>query len=74
MENTPGVKLAKLNVDENDRTADRLKVSAIPAVFAFYKGEVLSDFVGLLPEDKIKIWVENVAAAKEELAASKRTD
>jgi thioredoxin-like negative regulator of GroEL len=44
---TPNVRLAKLNVDEHERLPDMLKVSAIPAVFAFYKGDMIATFVGV---------------------------
>ena len=32
------LRLAKLNVDEHERLPSSLKVTAIPAVFAFHKG------------------------------------
>jgi putative thioredoxin len=54
------VKLAKLNVDENGETAAELSVTAIPAVFAFSKGQVVDKFVGGLPSNQIKLFLQRV--------------
>jgi thioredoxin-like negative regulator of GroEL len=55
------VRLAKLNVDDNDVLPAKLKVNAIPAVFAFYKGDLIAQFVGVPSAVDLKTWVENVA-------------
>lgn len=54
------VKLAKLDVDQNSETAAELSVSAIPAVFAFSKGKVVDKFVGGLPANQIRQFLEGV--------------
>ena len=56
-----GVRLAKLNVDEFDRVPQLLKVTAIPAVFAFRGGEAIANFVGCPSATDVATWVENVA-------------
>jgi thioredoxin 1 len=68
---TANVRLAKLNVDSHDRLPEKLKVSAIPAVFAFYKGELIAQFVGCPSAADLATWVSNVADPEEALKESK---
>ncbi len=65
MSKTPNARLAKLNVDEHDRLPEMLKVSAIPAVFAFYKGNMIATFVGVPSTADLATWVTNVADPEE---------
>ena len=44
------VRVGKLNVDDNPRTAERYQVMSIPTVLVFRKGEVAKSLVGLLPK------------------------
>jgi thioredoxin len=64
----PNVRLAKLNVDQFEKVPEMLKVSAIPAVFAFHKGDMIATFVGIPQQASLKNWVENVADPQEILA------
>ncbi|RJP41152.1 MAG: thioredoxin [Phycisphaerales bacterium] len=41
------VKVGKLNIDQNNDTAVRYSVSAIPTVLLFKSGEVVDRFVGM---------------------------
>ncbi len=60
------VELAKVNVDENPRTAATFKVQSIPAVFALRDGQVVDGFLGALPEAQVKAFVERLAPPKSE--------
>jgi len=50
--------LVKMNVDDAQETSNKYKVSGIPAVKMFRKGKVVDDFVGAVPEDFLKEWIE----------------
>jgi putative thioredoxin len=50
--------LAKLDVDQNQGPAMRYQVSSIPAVKAFVDGQVVDAFIGVIPEAKIKTFLE----------------
>jgi len=66
---TPGVTLAKLDVDANQQTAARFGIKGIPAVKAFRDGRVVSEFLGLQPRQNVERFVASLAPApvKEEL-------
>jgi len=50
--------LAKLNVDENPEISAKYRVMSIPSVKIFKNGEVSDEFIGLLPEDSIREWLD----------------
>lgn len=56
------VKMAKVNVDENQGIAGQLRVQSIPTVFAFFQGQPVDAFQGALPPSEIKAFVEKTAA------------
>jgi putative thioredoxin len=56
-----GVKLVKVNVDQNQMVAAQLRVQSIPAVFAFVDGQPIDGFMGALPASQIKEFVANLA-------------
>ena len=57
------VKMAKINVDENQMIAGQMQVQSIPTVFAFYKGQPIDGFQGAIPGSEIKGFVERVIEA-----------
>lgn len=50
--------LTKLNVDENPITTKKYSIRGIPAVKLFKDGEVVDEFVGVLPEQAIKDFID----------------
>ena len=62
--------LAKLNVDHNPQTASRYGIQGIPAVKGFRNGQVVSEFVGAVPEPQIRRFVDQlVPSAADSMAA-----
>jgi thioredoxin 1 len=51
------VKIAKLNVDENPKTTEDLRVRGIPALFMFKDGQVVSNKVGAAPKAALESWI-----------------
>ena len=58
------VKLAKINIDENQQIAAQLRIQSIPAVFAFKDGQPLDAFQGIIPEKKIIEFIEKSLGEK----------
>ncbi|ATG48203.1 co-chaperone YbbN [Celeribacter ethanolicus] len=56
------VKMAKVNVDENQMIAGQMRVQSIPTVYAFYKGQPVDGFQGALPPSQVKEFVTKIAA------------
>lgn len=57
------VKMAKINVDENQAIAGQMRVQSIPTVYAFFNGEPIDGFQGAIPGSEIKEFVARVVAA-----------
>lgn len=51
-------KLVKINVDENKEIAERYKVKSIPFIKIFYKGNIISEFNGLMYEPQFQKWLD----------------
>jgi thioredoxin 2 len=45
--------IAKLNTDENPRTASQFQIGAIPCMLLFKSGQLVDKLVGLLPREQI---------------------
>ena len=58
------VKLAKINIDENQQIASQLRIQSIPAVFAFKDGQPIDAFQGVIPEKKIVEFIEKSLGEK----------
>jgi thioredoxin-like negative regulator of GroEL len=53
-------KLVKINIDQHQELAEKLNISSIPAVFLFYKGNVVDTFIGFPDNDKLNKFFESV--------------
>lgn len=53
------VKLVKVNIDDpkNQPLAQQMRISSIPAVYAFKRGQPVDGFMGALPESQVKQFV-----------------
>ena len=49
--------LAKANVDQARQTAQQYQVRGIPSVKMFKNGKIIDEFVGAMPEENIKQWL-----------------
>ncbi|TRW98874.1 thioredoxin [Paracoccus sp. M683] len=56
------VRMAKVNVDENQMIAGQLRVQSIPTVYAFFQGQPVDAFQGAVPPSQIKQFVEKLIA------------
>ncbi len=52
------VKMMKLNVDENQKTATNFGVRSIPTIILFKDGKVLDTLIGLVPKDKLEAFAK----------------
>ena len=56
------VKIVKLNVDENPRTAEKYGIMSIPTLMLFKNGELASRQVGAAPKQKLEQWITTATA------------
>lgn len=56
------VRMAKVNVDENQMIAGQLRVQSIPTVYAFFQGRPVDAFQGAIPQSQIRQFVDKLAA------------
>ena len=68
--------LAKINVDNNQRLAQMIRVQGIPAVKAFRDGKLADQFEGALPESQVRAWLKRLlpAEANDPLAAARELE
>ena len=50
--------LAKLNVEEHKDKARELRIMSIPCVKIFKNGIFADEFIGFMPDEKVKIWLD----------------
>ncbi len=54
------VKVMKLNVDDNQKTAINYAVRSIPTIILFNKGNVMDTLIGLVPKARLEELVKTV--------------
>lgn len=52
------VKIAKVNVDENQNIAAKYGIRSIPTLMVFKNGELVSNHVGAAPKAKLAAWIQ----------------
>ncbi|MCX8509784.1 MAG: co-chaperone YbbN [Rhodobacteraceae bacterium] len=55
------VRMAKVNVDENQMISAQLRIQSIPTVYAFWQGKPVDGFQGAIAGSEIKAFVEKLA-------------
>ena len=63
--------LVKANTDQMPEAAGRFQVQGIPAVFGLVGGEVVDSFQGVLPEDQLRMWLDQLLQTGELAAAAR---
>ena len=58
------VKLAKVNIDENQEIARQLRIQSIPTVYAFKNGQPVDGFMGAIPESQIRAFVQHLTGGE----------
>ncbi|MEZ5776797.1 MAG: thioredoxin [Paracoccaceae bacterium] len=56
------VRMAKVNVDENQAIAAQLRIQSIPTVYAFWQGKPVDGFQGAVAASEIKAFVDKLSA------------
>jgi putative thioredoxin len=56
--------LAKVNIDDCPELAQMMGVQSIPVVVAFFEGQVIDHFQGVLPEDELKEWLARLVPSR----------
>ena len=53
------IKIAKVNVDENQQVAGKLGIRSIPALKLFKNGQQVSEMVGAAPKARLQQWIDS---------------
>lgn len=52
------LKVAKVDIDENPKTAETYGVMSIPTLILFKEGKVLDTLVGLVPKERLEAFIK----------------
>jgi putative thioredoxin len=64
-------RLAKVNTDVSPRVSSDFGIQGIPAVMAFQDGRVVADFVGAMPEGRVRAWLDGFLPGEAEALVAK---
>ncbi|WCL50432.1 thioredoxin [Leptospira sp. GIMC2001] len=53
------ISIRKLNVDDNQTTAQKLGIQSIPTLLLYKDGKLVDKMIGALPKPQIKKFIEN---------------
>ena len=56
------VRVARVNIDENEALAQQMRVQSVPAVFGVVGGRPIDGFAGAQPESAVRQFVEKLVA------------
>ncbi len=56
------VKIAKVNVDENQAIAGKYGIRSIPALLAFKNGQLVNQMAGARPKGELMKWIQQATA------------
>lgn len=59
----PGVKVGKINIDDNPGVAQRFGINSIPTLLMFKAGEVSESFVGVRPKAALQEALDQASAS-----------
>ncbi|MFT5539312.1 MAG: putative thioredoxin [Alphaproteobacteria bacterium] len=57
------VRLAKVDIDQNQALAGQLRIQSIPMVYAFFNGQPVDGFSGAVPESQIQAFIDKLITA-----------
>jgi thioredoxin 1 len=61
-EEITGVKIVKINIDENPQTPQKYRIRSIPTLMVFKDGQPVATKVGALPKNLLSEWISQSAA------------
>jgi thioredoxin 1 len=61
-EEITGVKIVKINIDENPLTPQKYRIRSIPTLMVFKDGQPVATKVGALPKNLLSEWISQSAA------------
>lgn len=67
-------RLARVDVDANPNLAILYNVRSIPTIKAFSNGQVVAEFTGVVPEEKVKEFIEKIIPPSPQTLALEKAD
>ena len=56
------VRMARVNIDDNQQIAQQMRVQSVPTVYGFVDGQPVDGFAGAQPESNVKQFVEKLSS------------